>query len=61
MVNKGYSTDEMPGWSIYDPSVGYHTDDGMIIQDNNERETKGIARIRGNRNSFKTAFTSLII
>lgn len=40
MVNKDYDTSTMPGWES--GSVGYHTDDGIIFQDNNKKETEGI-------------------
>ena len=42
MVNEKFSTLNMPGWE--NGSVGYHTDDGIIFHDNNERETKGIKK-----------------
>lgn len=29
----------MPGWKS--GSVGYHTDDGIIFHDNNQKQTKG--------------------
>ncbi|KAJ7358638.1 hypothetical protein OS493_022070 [Desmophyllum pertusum] len=44
VVTEEYSTKYMPGWK--NGSVGYHTDDGMIIRDNIRRETKGPAMAR---------------
>ena len=45
MVNKDYSTTDMPGWD--DNSLGYHTSDGKIFHNGDVgKETEGTMRYK---------------